>query len=114
ATEAVEEFFDNDLFAATADVTADGTQYCLANKTEGVGFYQVESGVVIPAGKAYLVVEAPAGQAKTFYGFDDNATGLNNVDANVNLNEAIYNLAGQRLSKMQKGINIVNGKKILK
>ena len=26
---------------------------------------------------------------------------------------AIYNLAGQRLSKMQKGINIVNGKKIL-
>ena len=25
----------------------------------------------------------------------------------------IYNLAGQRLQKMQKGINIVNGKKIL-
>ena len=114
ATEAVDPISDNDLQAATTDVTANGTQYCLANKTEGVGFYQVESGVVIPAGKAYLVVEAPAGQAKTFYGFDDNATGLNNVDANVNLNEAIYNLAGQRLSKMQKGINIVNGKKILK
>ena len=29
-------------------------------------------------------------------------------------NGAIYNLAGQRLSKMQKGINIVNGKKVLK
>ena len=27
---------------------------------------------------------------------------------------AIYNLAGQCLSKMQKGINIVNGKKVLK
>ena len=27
---------------------------------------------------------------------------------------AIYNLAGQRLNKIQKGINIVNGKKILK
>ena len=26
----------------------------------------------------------------------------------------IYNLAGQRLSKMQKGINIIDGKKILK
>ena len=26
---------------------------------------------------------------------------------------SIYNLAGQRLSKLQKGINIVNGKKIL-
>ena len=28
--------------------------------------------------------------------------------------QGIYNLAGQRLQKMQKGINIVNGKKILK
>ncbi|MCR5850152.1 MAG: chitobiase/beta-hexosaminidase C-terminal domain-containing protein [Bacteroidaceae bacterium] len=27
---------------------------------------------------------------------------------------AIYNVAGQRLSKMQKGVNIVNGKKIIK
>ena len=27
--------------------------------------------------------------------------------------DAIYNLAGQRLSKMQRGINIVNGKKVL-
>ena len=27
--------------------------------------------------------------------------------------EAIYNLAGQRLNKMQKGVNIVNGKKVL-
>ena len=26
---------------------------------------------------------------------------------------AIYNVSGQRLGKMQKGINIVNGKKIL-
>ncbi|MCR5850812.1 MAG: hypothetical protein K6G92_08895 [Bacteroidaceae bacterium] len=31
-----------------------------------------------------------------------------------NDNEAIYNLAGQRLQKMQRGINIVNGKKVLK
>lgn len=31
----------------------------------------------------------------------------------VHNNDAIYNLAGQRLDKMQKGINIVNGKKIL-
>ena len=27
---------------------------------------------------------------------------------------SIYNLAGQRIQKMQKGINIVNGKKVLK
>ena len=27
--------------------------------------------------------------------------------------EGIFNLAGQRLGKMQKGINIVNGKKVI-
>ena len=32
----------------------------------------------------------------------------------VEVDTAIYNLAGQRMSKMQKGINIVGGKKILK
>ena len=37
-----------------------------------------------------------------------------NVNANANLNNAaIYNLSGQRLTRLQKGINIVGGKKIL-
>ena len=31
-----------------------------------------------------------------------------------NGNKVIYNVAGQKLNQMQKGINIVNGKKILK
>jgi len=42
--------------------------------------------------------------------------GLTNVDVkdNGNLNNAaIFNLAGQRISKLQKGINIVGGKKVL-
>ena len=43
--------------------------------------------------------------------------GINEISADVNVNtnfgEGIYNLAGQRLSKMQKGINIVNKKKVL-
>ena len=29
-------------------------------------------------------------------------------------NDLIYNLAGQRLNKVQKGVNIINGKKTLK
>lgn len=41
-------------------------------------------------------------------------TGIENVNANVNENNAaIYNIAGQRLSKKQKGINIVNGRKVV-
>jgi hypothetical protein len=115
-TETVAEITNNELVAATAAVTADGTQYCLAQIDGVVGFYKVDSGLPIPAGKAYLVVTSSAGQAKAFYGFDDDATGIETID-NGQLttdNGVIYNLAGQRLQKMQRGINIVNGKKILK
>ena len=46
---------------------------------------------------------------------DDSATGINNVNADLNANlNAIYNLAGQRMGKVEKGIYIINGKKIIK
>lgn len=41
---------------------------------------------------------------------EDVITGVSSL---VEEEVAIYNLAGQRLSKMQKGINIINGKKII-
>ncbi|MBR4129765.1 MAG: Ig-like domain repeat protein [Bacteroidaceae bacterium] len=40
--------------------------------------------------------------------------GVSNVNANVNLNEGTYNLAGQRVSEKYKGIVITNGRKLLK
>jgi len=46
---------------------------------------------------------------------DEDATSIHNAQFTIhNEADAIYNLAGQRLQKMQKGINIVNGKKIMK
>ena len=113
-TESITLSEDNDLDFYNVATAADGTQYCLSNKASGVGFYKVGNGVMIPARKAYLAVTAGPG-TKEFYGFDDDdATGISDLNVNDNLNGAIYNLAGQRLGKMQKGINIINGKKILK
>ena len=48
---------------------------------------------------------------KAFFFGEDDATGISNV--NTNANEKVYNLAGQRLNKIQKGINIVGNKKVL-
>lgn len=45
---------------------------------------------------------------------DDVETGIEAINGVEAENGAIYNIAGQRLGKMQKGINIVNGKKIIK
>ena len=44
---------------------------------------------------------------------EPNPVGLNSPTLDTE-KEVTYNLAGQRLSKPQKGINIINGKKILK
>ena len=102
---------DNELIAATADVTADGTQYILANESEGVGFYKAITGSTITTGKGYLVITGEG--VKSFYGFEDHGTGINSVEM-AGENAPIYNVAGQRLSKTQKGINIVGNKKVLK
>lgn len=57
--------------------------------------------------------------ALTFYGDQDVATvtGIKTIqNAQSSLQQgdtAIYNLAGQRMLKLQKGINIVNGKKVV-
>lgn len=49
------------------------------------------------------------------YQLDEVATGINAVNTvkPANGSRAIYNLAGQRLQKLQKGINIVGGKKVV-
>ena len=101
---------ENDLIAATEDIAADGSQYILAKQEEGVGFYHATTGI-IAAGKGYLVIEAPV---KAFYPFDGDATAVSEISESTDYSAPIYNVAGQRLSKMQKGINIVGSKKVLK
>ena len=105
----------NELKASDGTVQGDGTIFVLA-KPEGkkIGFYAVEQGTTVAKGKAYLEVNNAAG-VKAFYFDDDDATGIEMADSQSSmLNAPIYNMAGQRLQKMQKGINIVGGKKILR
>ncbi len=109
----------NDLQVATSafNPTTENTIYCLAKKNGNVGFYPVATTVTIPARKVYLEITSGTSPVKGFFGFDeDDATGISLMEDGRSQMEdgAIYNIAGQRISKMQKGINIVNGKKVLK
>ena len=73
------------------------------------------SEVALKAFRGYITVDSGSGVKALNFDFEDDATGIENLNVNDNLNEgAIYNLSGQRINKMQKGINIINGKKILK
>lgn len=105
----------NNLQAALVEFTADGSQFILS-KPEGepVGFYRCATDDTINPGKGYLVITSTTGgEVKSFYGFDPDATSINGVNF-AGENAPIYNVAGQRMSKMQKGINIVGNKKVLK
>lgn len=61
--------------------------------------------------RAYF--DIPAGTEVKGFVFEDGATAITEITENTENSEPIYNLAGQRLNKAQKGINIVNGKKVL-
>ena len=69
----------------------------------------------ISAGKAYIeALSIPTGVKDFTLVFEDETTGITETrTATREEMEAIFNLAGQRMSRVHKGVNIVNGKKIL-
>lgn len=96
----------------TGATKADGTQYGFTSKFGTPAFAQVQSGQDIPAKKGYIVLSG-ASAAKYAINFDGEATGIHTIEAASAANDAMYNLAGQRVDKAYKGIVIVNGKKYL-
>ena len=100
---------ENELLGTAEPLETTGVEYVLAQpEGEEVGFYIAQG--TIPAGKAYLVSSSAV---KGFVFSEDGATGIESLEQNLDTNAPIYNLAGQRLQKMQKGINVVKGKKVL-
>lgn len=99
----------NDLVGAAEDVEADGTQYVFAQKNNKLGFYKAEAGTTIKAGKGYI---SAASSVKGFIIDLDGTTAIQEVEAEVAVPTVVYDLSGRRVKKVQKGIYIVNGKKI--
>ena len=99
------------------DKTEGFMYYILSYDKQGQnpGFYfQYEGGTQVDNAphKAYLAVPAEvAGEAK-FFTFGGE-TGINAVEAGKT-NGVVYNLQGQRVENAQKGIFIMNGKKVVK
>lgn len=114
---------DPNQYPATGVVNTDGylngaivaqnvtSGYVMQNLSEGVKFYQITSGTFnVPAGKCWMTL--PAGGPVKGLGFvveDESAIEqIKTPDSHI-----IYNLAGQQVQNPQKGIYIVNGKKVM-
>ena len=97
------------------DTPAPVGSYVLQNINQVVGMYKVAAGQqpTLKANRAYLTV--PGSEVKAFFFNTDDATSINEElrMKNEGSEAPVFNLAGQRLMKAQKGINIVNGKKVL-
>ena len=111
---------ETQLQGTLSDSYVDGDAYILA-KPEGyaTGFYKAaknyENGTKFLNNgfKAYL--PAPVSGAR-FYVFDfGTETAIENIEGAESANDAvIYDLAGRRVQGAQKGLYIVNGKKVIK
>ena len=96
-----------------ATILADANHYVLQTQNDVQAFYSVDTDFTATAYKCYLTY---AGAGVKMLSFDfGTATGINSIANSQQpiANSSIFNLAGQRMSKMQKGVNIVNGKKVL-
>ena len=111
---------NNLLKPASEEMSGSYTFYKLAyddyDAKTGLGFYWGEDngGVfTVKAGTAYLAVPAVPNTASV-KGFllDGTPTAIEGVEAE-NSTDVIYNLSGQRVQKAQRGLYIVNGKKLM-
>lgn len=104
-------------FRGTYGEVKKGNDSFITNKDYIAGkerFVKASGGNRLQAYRAYLQfvgTEEPANVAFNFGGFV--VDGIEAVELLNNLSGNIYNLNGQKLQKAQKGINIVNGKKVL-
>ena len=92
--------------------------YILSKYNDKLGFYQVEGDKVKVAAKykCYLTINSPVPSAPKALFFEENGTvtDITNIfGGESNQRIEIYNLAGQRIHSLQKGVNIVNGKKVI-
>jgi len=102
-------------FSSTALSGGDKTKLILGANN---ALYYPKTELSVAACRGYFIIpDAAAANAREIVmGFDDDET--TSIIATLNdkvekVNDNVYNLNGQRLNVLQKGINIVNGKKVV-
>lgn len=110
---------DNDLVGTYFDKTSlETNEYVFATSGGELGFWKLGTGFKVGANKAFLSVpDGGSGNVKGYaISFDELVDGINAMDngqLTKDNDKVIYNLAGQRINKLQRGVNIVNGKKVI-
>lgn len=95
-------------------VKRDADALCLTDEPEPIDIANGDNGLILAgqSGKRCVLV---CNESLSFsQAAIDQVTGINAIDhSSLNIDHSIYNMSGQRLSKPQKGLNIVGGRKVL-
>ena len=100
------------------ELNASNNAYLLTRdkNTQAIAFRKLATTYTLGANKAYLKLDNGSESRQLIsVVWDDNATGIYDLSEKKEENDgAIYNLAGQKLTRTQKGINIINGKLVIR
>lgn len=101
----------NNLVASTADMEGADLEGCyiLSKENDQIGFYKASSKATLAAGKAYF--PAAVDGARIILPGQE-ATSIRSIET-AEKDTEIYNLQGQRVKKAAKGLNIINGRKVI-
>lgn len=115
--------FGNATFYISEDGTAKNEFYVFRALYLGNEKYDDESKTNIKLGDEVIIcgklmnnngtAETAAGKAY-LYSLNGITTGINNITVAPTAKQTIYSIDGRKLNKLVKGINIVNGKKVIK
>ena len=79
-----------------------------------LGFYKNSNAFTVGANTAYLPANFDGESARSFFSFDDDATGVHSIDnGKLTIDNDVYDLQGRRVAQPTKGLYIVNGKKVV-
>jgi hypothetical protein len=115
------------LDGSAVDTYVRGSAYVLANGANGVGLYKAtlnkdengnsgDSHFKNNAGKAYLPASEVTSNSRFFvFDFGGNETGIEEIEngSMETVKTAVYDLSGRRVQKAERGLFIVNGKKMV-
>lgn len=115
---ATEDAYQAGLLVGTlagGEMTLGTDCYLLQKNNDVVGFYRCEADVnyTLGANRAYLKYGTQAGVKAFFFGEENQTTAITTLSELMNGKAEIYDLNGRKLRKLEKGINIVNGKKVI-
>ena len=113
------------IVAPTADVKVEGTNFDFVGTYAPIsvipeGDYFIGNGALyksagatsMKAFRAYIKAKTAGGSVKMFID-GENVDAIDAINGETAEQGVIYNIAGQRVNKAQKGIYIVNGKKVI-